>query len=266
MSAMRRSTIGRSPEMPRLQNPGCPPPPRRMVSEEGRNVGSGVDQVSRETLEQRGFARIDAEVAELHLRLGPGSVAARSKAVVSRCLSMRSSSASREDATTVQKAMRTIAPGAIRTRRRRAKTGSSTVPTVFESGRPSITAIGVRTLQPRPRNRALSVSTSGLPTVSPSTTARCAAQISGSVGDAPPPRRQNGADVGQIFGLDEQLGKGRMRDVGGLGRQHELGIGRDLDLPHPAAGIRDRDAADLGIVFRRDEHLHVWSSAFRRGA
>ena len=47
----------------------------------------------------------------------------------------------------VQKAMCAIAPGAIRTRRRRAKIGSSTVPTVFESGRPSITAIAVRTLR-----------------------------------------------------------------------------------------------------------------------
>ena len=53
-------------------------------------------------------------------------VAARSKAVVSRCLSMRSSSASRDGATTVQKAMCTIAPGGIRTRLRRAKTASST--------------------------------------------------------------------------------------------------------------------------------------------
>ena len=110
------------------------------------------------------------------------SVAARSKAVVSRCLSMRLSSALREDATTVQKATCTIAPGAIRTRRRRAKTASSTVPTVFESGRPSITAIGVRMPPPRPKNRALSVSTSGFPTAPPSTTARCAAQISGSLG------------------------------------------------------------------------------------
>ena len=109
-------------------------------------------------------------------------VAARSKAVVSRCLSMRSSSASRDDATTVQKAMCTIAPGAIRTRRRRAKTASSTVPTVFESGRPSIAAIAVRTLRLRPRNRALSVSTSAFPTAPLSTTARCAAQISGSLG------------------------------------------------------------------------------------
>ena len=56
---------------------------------------------------------------------------------------MMSSSASRVEAAIVQKEMRAIAPGAIRTRRRRAKIGSSTAPTVLESCRPSIMAIGV---------------------------------------------------------------------------------------------------------------------------
>ena len=50
------------------------------------------------------------------------------------------------------------APAARRTRRRRLKIGSSTAPAVFESGRPSITDIGVRTPRPRPRKRARSVS------------------------------------------------------------------------------------------------------------
>ena len=47
-----------------------------------------------------------------------------------------------------------------------------------------------------------------------------------------------------------------MRDVGSLGRQHKLGVGRDVYLPHAGARVRYRDAADLGIVFSRDEHLH----------
>src|SRR5688572_29165986 len=47
-----------------------------------------------------------------------------------------------------------------------------------------------------------------------------------------------------------------MRDVGSLRRQHELGIGRDVYLPDAGAGVRYRDAADLGIVLSRDEHLH----------
>ena len=88
----------------------------------------------------------------------------------------------RDEATIVQKSIRAVAPGAIRTRRRRANIGSSTAPVVPESGRPPITAPGARMLPPRPRNRARSVSNSRLPDASPSTTARCAAQTSGSVG------------------------------------------------------------------------------------
>ena len=34
----------------------------------------------------------------------------------------------------------------------------------------------------------------------------------------------------KIFGLDEQLGEGRMRDVRRLRRQHQFGVGGDLDL------------------------------------
>ena len=59
------------------------------------------------------------------------------------------------------------------------------------------------------------------PTASPSTTLRCAAQISG-VGRRPSsPRRHDRADVGEIFRLDEQFREGGMRDVGALRRQNE---------------------------------------------
>ena len=95
------------------------------------------------------------------------------------------------------------------------KIGSSTVPTVFESGRPLLMAIGERTPLPRPRKRARSVSNCRSPTASPSTTARCAAQISGSSGDrvfgaSPAARRAR-----HEFRLDEQLGKCRMRRIVG---------------------------------------------------
>ena len=85
-------------------------------------------------------------------------------------------------------------PAAIRRRRRRAKIGSSTVPVVPDSGRPSTAAAGARGCRRRGRGTAArSVSNSRLPTVSPSTTARCAAQTCGSVGRTPPPGRQDGA-------------------------------------------------------------------------
>ena len=152
--------------------------------------------------------------------------------------------------------MCTIAPGAIRTRRRRAKTGSSTVPTVFESGRPSITAIAVRTLRAAAEETGPVGLDLGLSHGATIDDGEMCGPDFRLARRAPSPRRQDGADVGPIFGLDEQLGKGRMRDVGSLGRQHELGVGRDVDLPRAAAGVRDRDATDLGIVFGRDEHLH----------
>ena len=61
---------------------------------------------------------------------------------------------------------RALAPGASRTRRRRLTIGSSTAPTVLESGWPSMTDIGVRIPRPRTRNRARSVSYCSSPTVS----------------------------------------------------------------------------------------------------
>ena len=43
-----------------------------MMSDDGRSVGPGEDDVACQTLEQIRFAGVDAEMMELHLRLGPG--------------------------------------------------------------------------------------------------------------------------------------------------------------------------------------------------
>src|SRR5687767_8303102 len=40
----------------------------------------------------------------------------------------------------------------------------------------------------------------------------------------PPSRRQDGAGVGEVLGLDEQLRESRMREIGTLRRQYKLGI------------------------------------------
>ena len=82
----------------------------------------------------------------------------------------------------VQNAMRAMPPGAMRTLRRRANTGSSTVPVVCDSVWPDVTASGFLLVRLRPMKRILSVSYSMPPDGWPSTTARCAAQISGSDG------------------------------------------------------------------------------------
>ena len=46
-----------------------------------------------------------------------------------------------------------------------------------------------------------------------------------------------------------------MRDVGGLRREHDLGIGRDFDGAWLAAAVLQRQAAQLGIVDRRDDEV-----------
>ncbi|MCY1288956.1 hypothetical protein D9M70_380230 [compost metagenome] len=109
-------------------------------------------------------------------------VRARSKALRSWCWSTRSSSASRVEATSVQKASRAIWPGAMRTRWRTEKTGSSTVPAVPDSAAPSAMACAVAAVRPRPRKRARSDSYCAGPVAMPSTTAKCAAHTGGSLG------------------------------------------------------------------------------------
>ena len=66
------------------------------------------------------------------------------------------------------------------------------------------------------------------------------------------PRRQNGAGLGVIFGLHEQFGKGQVRRVGCRRSQRELGVGGELDVPDPVARIRYGQAANFGVVFRRN--------------
>ena len=74
-------------------------------------------------------------------------------------------------------------------------------------------------------------------------------------GRPPPPRGQKGADIGDELRLHEQLGEGRVRRVGCGRRQHDLGVRGQLDLPGTASEVRNRHAANLGIVLGRDRHF-----------
>ena len=102
--------------------------------------------------------------------------------------------------------------------------GSSTAPTVSDSGRPSITETGVRTARPRPRNRARSVSYWTIPLGSSSTVATCAAQICRSSPDRGRRVASSAPELGHELRLHEQVLERRMRDIRGLRSQHELGI------------------------------------------
>ena len=72
---------------------------------------------------------------------------------------------------------------------------------------------------------------------------------------AAPARRQEYSLFGGILGLHEQLRKRRMSDVGGRRCQHELGIRGDVQVPVAIAGVGERDAAHLRIVFGRNQHF-----------
>ena len=137
----------------------------------------------------------------------------------------------------------------------RLKIGSSTEPVVFESGRPSMTDIGVRMPRPRPRKRPRSVSYCAPPPDWPSTTTTWAAQTAGSVARPAAAGRQQRPEIGDRFGLDEEVGEGRVRGIGRRRRQHELGVGGQLDLPRLRPQVRERHPAELGVVLGRDQHL-----------
>ena len=62
------------------------------------------------------------------------------------------------------------------------------------------------------------------------------------------PSGQDSPDIGKIFGDDEQLREGGMREIGALGSKDELGVGGNLDITRAASGIRDRDPANFGVV------------------
>jgi hypothetical protein len=67
------------------------------------------------------------------------------------------------------------------------------------------------------------------------------------------PRRQNGAEPRVILGLHEKFGEGQVRCVSCGRSQRELGIGGELDIPDPVARIRYGQAANFGVVFRRND-------------
>ncbi len=78
----------------------------------------------------------------------------------------------------------------------------------------------------------------------------------GEIGRAVRPAHgQQSMDFGQIVGLDEKIGKGRMGRIGGHRREHHFRVGSQFDLARLRAGIGDREAAQFEIVVRGNENL-----------
>ena len=105
-----------------------------------------------QTLEEIGLVEVDAKMVKLHLRLGPreGDGALEGRRHRDACRPNRALRRARARPASRRRS-RAVAPGASLMRRRRLKIGSSTAPAVLESGRPSITATGVRI--PRPASQ-----------------------------------------------------------------------------------------------------------------
>ena len=99
---------------------------------------------------------------------------------------------------------------------------------------------------------------------SPSTTAICAAQTSGSVGDAAAAGGDDDAKFGQVIRDHEHLGKRRMRQIGRRRGQHQFGVGGHVDLARLPAGVGQGDAPRLGIIFGRDDDFGAASSGAAR--
>ena len=178
---------------------------------------SRVDEVSGETLEQACLARIDAEMVELHLGLGPGE----------RCRPFEGSGVAMLVDEVKQRFPRGCNQGpkgdlddrtgcdshAPAQGEDRVKHGTHRVrerPTVDHCNRRSDAAAAVDEPGPIGFHLRLSHGAAVVDSEVSSPDFRLSRRT-------PSPRRQNGADFGQILSLDEQLGKGRMRHVGGLG-------------------------------------------------
>ena len=226
--------------MPCDQSPDCGPEPwpNRIRGRAQRRTR--VDDMAGEALKQSGLARLDAEMMQLHLRLRPGQ---RRRAIIGGGVAMLVDAG--------RATPRAIPPPSSRrrrerwrraprvTRRRSAKIGSSTAPTELDNGRASSIAIGALIAVPaaeeaRPVGFEFRLA-DGF-----------------AIGDAEmrgpdfrlrrrplAPRGEDRAEIGEIFGLDEQLREGGMRDIRALRPESQFGVGGDLDLARPTAGIGD---------------------------
>ena len=119
----------------------------------------GIEHGVREPLEEMRLVGADSQVMQLHLRLRPRQ---RERALegsrVAILVGQIQDLFARGGNNRGKNQMRPCLPGGMWTVRRRLSTGSSTEPTVLESGRPSMTETGLRRSRPRPTNRARSVS------------------------------------------------------------------------------------------------------------
>ena len=255
-SSMRTRTIGRSPEMPWAQSAAAPRrvAPQHVAGRPQRRVG--VEDAARPG-PGRGAPRPGSMPRWWSCTCAcvQASVAVRSKVAGSRYLSASAEASSREGATSVEKIDADALAGreadAAPQAEDRIEHGARGVgqrPAVDHRHRRADAAAAAeesrrgRSRTERRRRLALDGDDVGRPD-------------GGSSADRGAAGRQERPELRHELGLDEEVGERRVRGVGGRRRQHELGVGRQLELARLRAEVRDRDAADLGVVLRRDHDL-----------
>ena len=224
---------------------GCGPWPQRRP---------GEHQMPREALEQIGLARADPKMVQLHLRLRPG----QGRGAVERG----------GIAVLVHGVNQGVAGAGHHRPERDARHGPGGDGHATAQGQNRVQhgADGVRQRGPvhggRIAQGAAAAQKAGTVGFRPDVTRRALRhhQVAGPYlrfgGRPAPPCRQDGVSVGQPLGLHEHLGEDRVREVVGAADQRKLSVGGDVDGARSLAGIRHGDAADLGILFRRDKDLH----------
>ena len=211
--------------------------------------------MAREALKQACFGRIDAEMAQLHLRLSPGQRGCAYEGVrlvmlvhqVQRVLARRCGS--RPECDVHGRARRH--PHALPQHEHRVEDRADRIgqsPAIQHRDGPPDPAPAAE----KPGSVGLDLRLAERLAFNDCMMGRPDLRLGGR---APPPGCQDGALLGDIFGLHEELRERRMRRVGCGERERQLAIGRDLDVAHAVAAIRDRYATNLGVILRRNDDL-----------
>ena len=214
-----------------------------------------VQDAAGEVLEEMGLVHADAEMVDLHLRLGPGE---RGGPVEGRRISILVGEGERLVARWRDQRREHDAHGATR----RQPHPTSKTDDRVENGADGVgeragLEHGQRRADPPPpphEFRAVGFPLRGTDDVAFHTHDVGQPQ-SGLVGRPRAASGEQGVQRGDGLRVNEQVRKRRVREIRGGRGEHDLGVRRELDLPGLRPEVREGHAADLRVVFGGDDHL-----------